>query len=1331
VPSPDNLRLTIKWLILPNGLSADGQDLVFSVFAAPALAGNETGGPLTLASFPDLLDWPGTLAGVDFGVEFDGSGQRVTARLLPRSRSSAAWQSLFAATTTVLPFLGEDLTGRPVMTFSSGSVLETLRHSYARLVVDAIDDLPLIAPMAPAPASGEQPFAAVATALQHPVMRALLSGREARAATFRTLASNATTRAGSPTGMIEMLAAGAAGDGPSGEIVKAVAFHAAQEASPPPAPDPGQAAADRAALLGSVDFHKIISSLNEHPALLRHLGLVFDVAVPRSATAKTSGTVRLLPRWTSRFPSTASQKADLPLWVAWQLDPAAALPFTAAAAGLPGVLDVGSNSPFSVHPMALDSAMLQAVAMVSALPAGGTHSAPPAVRSGGLTVTHADRGQAVHADLAAATQGGRGATPQSALHAEDVVRCYRLDVSDADHAGWFSLHARQVRYTKGDSALIDPVLDEGSHHPSATGPAVAPGAEPGASAPIYLHESFVRWDGWSLSAPRPGRSLGVDPSGPDPDRPETMPQRTTNDPLTQAGLRIETRVQPRTLPRLRFGHRYQVRVRTVDLAGNGIDLATANALWQQPSVTVRPSGHQVVPAALGSPATLFARFEPVSPPVIIQATPEPQSMHRLVVRSATDDPALEVASAECRLYAPKGSVELAERHGRFDDAIGSADLARIQASYDVAARESGVLPDAGSDELPYLPDPLSIGVAMAGAPGIVAGTTPGIEWRGSSWDRPKPVTLRVQVNDLHFQPAPDIDQDALSVTIKLDPARRATLRISSLIPDGTPFGLMDWLGEDAINSELDEDTKRRLRRAIDDSRHVMFTPWEEIEVIHAVQRPLAAPDLQSEPDVARKPGDTDFQPNSTLVREPLSTGTVQLNASWTDVVDDPAVRFEAPADGAPMPWLRPVSSVVGSTALDEPELVEGVVPLMPRTDLYFPGSVMPRLQFSDTRRRTVTLTAVAMSRFADEFPELAGQPEQFTRTGTAAVAVVQSTARPPAPAVADVVPVVSTGAVSLSTGTLVREGGWVRVWLERPWFVTGEGEMLGVVVMDQTPAGPADHMYDYVSLAGRDAAHTGGPIAGLRAENLVNAVAVEQGVMLPEPVARFGVRQTHKVSVAQFAPEFDFTSQRWFADIRISQLGAAYFPMVRLAVVRYQPNSVAAPLSSGFLSTHQYFVSPVVTLDPIPLFPDRQLKVTKVIKPTHALLQLELSGTPYVATSSLTSQRDAKAPALARVTARPRTRIPIALAVGEPWMNGTAVPFKRDDPTKPWRLQLENDQIRNLGDGVEQILVVEEDHLPSDPAVPDSGLGVPAAEPFAARTVFAAVIEGPFLPASQ
>jgi hypothetical protein len=112
-----------------------------------------------------------------------------------------------------------------------------------------------------------------------------------------------------------------------------------------------------------------------------------------------------------------------------------------------------------------------------------------------------------------------------------------------------------------------------------------------------------------------------------------------------------------------------------------------------------------------------------------------------------------------------------------------------------------------------------------------------------------------------------------------------------------------------------------------------------------------------------------------------------------------------------------------------------------------------------------------------------------------------------------------------------------------------------------------------------------------------------------------------------------------------------------------------------------------------------------------------------VATSSLDSTPDAKARALARVTARPQSRLPIALAGGdEHWMNGEALVLKRDGPSKPWRLQLEDDQLRDLGPDVERILVVEEDRLPSDPAVPSP-------EPFAVRTVFAAVVEGPFQPA--
>ena len=1312
MPSADSLRLTVKWVLLPNGVSADGSELLFSAYAALALSGDEVGGGPTLADFPDLLDWPSTIGRIDFGVEFDGSGRRHPARLLPGDRSTAVWQTVFGPTTTVIRYLPENMTARPVMTFSAIPVLSSLRHSYARLVVDSITDLQLIAPFAPSLAAQDRPFADVATALRQPVLRSLMGGGEPRANMLRTLVGGARTRADSPTGMIEVLPQG---ESASDEVVRAVAFHAAQE--PPPAvdPTPEQLAADRQALHDSVDFHKIISSLNEHPALLRRLGIVVDLAVPRTATNRTSGTVRLLPVWDSTFPSIESTKGDRSLWIAWRLDPAAALPFSAAAHRLPGVLDIGTQTAFSVHPMALDSAVLQTVAMVSALPPGGERSAPPALRSGGLTLIQEGRGQATHEDLTAAVQDGRGASPDTALRAHDVTRGYRLDVFDADTEVWRSLHARRVTYAKDDVPLIEPVLDEGSHHPSATGPSVPAGGEPAANAPIFLHESFVRWDGWSLSAPRPGRSLGVDPSGPDPARPETMPQHTTNDPLTQAGLRIETGVQRRSLPRLRFGRRYRVRVRTVDLAGNGLDLAAADALWQRPMVTLS-SGQAAAPDVLASAEIRFSRFEPVPPPVIIQRNPERQSAHRLVLRTITDDPALEVTSAECRLYAPKGTVELAEWHGMFDTAIGSGDAALVRASFDVAARESGVLPDAGADELPYLPDPLAIGVAIAGGPELATGLTQAIKWIGPSWDRPRPITLRLLVND-ELSPDPlDTDQDEALITAKLDPARSAKLRISSAIPRGTPFGLMDWLGEDTVDAELDEDKRRQLRRAIDNGRHVMFTPWEDLELVHAVQRPQEAPNLMpADTPVVRKPGETTLKPNCTLIREPFSTSTLTLQASWTDLVDDPAVRFEPPADGAPMPWLRPVTTVVGSTPLEVPERTSGVEPLIPRTDLYFGGSSMPALQFSDTRHRDVTCTVTALSRFVDEFPELADRPDAFTITGTSAVAIAPSTARPPAPAVADVVPLVSTGPVSVPDGRVDREDGWLRIWLERPWFTSGAGELLGVVLLDRTPTGPADPMYDYVSLAGRDAAHGTVFINGVRPDNAVNPVAVERGVILPECLARLG-GLADRVSVALFAPEFDFVSQRWYADVRIDLFG--YFPMVRLAVVRYQPTSVAN--DDPALSAHHYFVSPVVLLDPIPLFPGRRLTVKKVIKPTRSLLQLELSGTTYTEVMALTGEPTRKAPALSRVTARPQSRFPVELAGGgEHWLNGPEIRFKRDDPSKPWRLQLEGDQLRELGPDVERILVVEEDHVPADPAVPDFG-------EFAPRTVFAAVVEGPF-----
>ena len=62
MPSPDSIQQRLKWVLLPKGLSDDGQEVVFSVFLAPAMTANDVDGAPTLATFVDFVDWPATLS---------------------------------------------------------------------------------------------------------------------------------------------------------------------------------------------------------------------------------------------------------------------------------------------------------------------------------------------------------------------------------------------------------------------------------------------------------------------------------------------------------------------------------------------------------------------------------------------------------------------------------------------------------------------------------------------------------------------------------------------------------------------------------------------------------------------------------------------------------------------------------------------------------------------------------------------------------------------------------------------------------------------------------------------------------------------------------------------------------------------------------------------------------------------------------------------------------------------------------------------------------------------------------------------------------------------
>ena len=230
------------------------------------------------------------------------------------------------------------------------------------------------------------------------------------------------------------------------------------------------------------------------------------------------------------------------------------------------------------------------------------------------------------------------------LHAEDLQRGYRLDVQDMTTGQWYSLHRRvgtfnALNYPPGPFELAD----EGFTQAGATTPAEKPGATPDPTAELYIHESLFTWDGWSLSAPRSGKALSRSARAPSPDEPGTEPDYVPNRAMTAMRLETTFRPQDDSLPRLRYGRAYRLRVRAVDLAGNSPTVDEATQLLDALGGMIQP----ILPEGR---ELIYSRFEPVNPPEIVPRAPftEGESAVRLVIRADFDRTA-ETCAADLNL----------------------------------------------------------------------------------------------------------------------------------------------------------------------------------------------------------------------------------------------------------------------------------------------------------------------------------------------------------------------------------------------------------------------------------------------------------------------------------------------------------------------------------------------------------------------------------------------------------------------------------------------------------------------------------------------------------
>ncbi len=109
----------------------------------------------------------------------------------------------------------------------------------------------------------------------------------------------------------------------------------------------------------------------------------------------------------------------------------------------------------------------------------------------------------------------------------------------------------------------------------------------------------------------------------------------------------------------------------------------------------------------------------------------------------------------------------------------------------------------------------------------------------------------------------------------------------------------------------------------------------------------------------------------------------------------------------------------------------------------------------------------------------------------------------------------------------VRRGGSVRVYLDRPWYSSGDGELLGVMLLPQLVP---DSLKSYVTQWGMDPArNTKVPKGGLDITDFDNVVQGQRNLSI-------GERDDTKFNVAGFKVEYNNERQLWFCDIENAHL---------------------------------------------------------------------------------------------------------------------------------------------------------------------------------------------------
>jgi hypothetical protein len=808
---------------------------------------------------------------------------------------------------------------------------------------------------------------------------------------------------------------------------------------------------------------------------------------------------------------------------------------------------------------------------------------------------------------------------------------------------------------------------------------------------LYHPEEVFAWDGWSLVAPRPGKTLNTNVAAPDP-----LVDRPPNNPGPDFNARFHFDHLPGSLPSLRYGTGYRFRARTVDLAGNSLPAESPDA--QHATAEIK-----------------YGRFEPLQAPPVLLRTPRGpgESMETVALRS-NFDVAPSPATTDRHLVPGKVAQLTVEQHGALD-VVHPSDPAKraldVGAYVELANRDAATLmnhPDAAPHpggpadsfvydvnelSITYAPDPAVRDFAFRLIDGPHAGYLQVHPFRAATaeWFARRAARLVLKEGS----GAPTFDPASQVLTVPLEKGDLVHARLSSVLDPAElrKFGLWGWILEaNPGGAKLGEEIA-----LVRSGQHWMFEPFRILTLVHAVRQPLLRPEFPQGLSVGRGIGDTFANVGRLLSFSRKSTSRVDILASWQEPVD------LGPGEAAPAdvndPGARSVKLQTAFTLKTRHE--EDLSPIQ--------EEFLRRHEFGDTKHRMVTYRGVATTRYGEFFTSRkvfsfagAGSTETLD-TGAPAAGVVPrsvklvrpdgrplvegvhftvdaiagalsfgdgqqgslpppgesitavylvppvtretsdpptkpgefgpqlidvpSSARPVAPKVLYAIPTFGWEGPSESGSTLtsIRRGNGLRIYLERSWWSSGEGELLGVLTwplaesraqpdletpqMGPPPRPPLeDPRKPYVTQWGEDPIVQAGPLTAKypRLASFPAAVATSKG---PPPLTldELGSNPTVAVNVAAHAVRYDADRDLFVCDVQVNA-GTAYAPFIRLALARYQPSS----LPNAHLSR-------VVLADFVQLAPDRSATVVSNQQNPSALT-VTLAGPSHERTEATKNQ---------------------------------------------------------------------------------------------------------------